>query len=183
VVFLDPDNGLAPDSVELHHDRARKYAFLTEIASGLAPTQSLVLYQHICRQGPALQQLAHHQRVLAETFPARPPGWALRFRRGTSRAFLIVPSTEHAAVLWERATALLAGGCGVAFLLGISPALGYYLSIGVLSQAHLRHAMLDDIYSALHSRDLSVLYPELMRPLPAWLIGRISSNRTSQSSQ
>jgi hypothetical protein len=112
IVFVDPDNGLAPPSVEMHYDRAPKHVFLSEFSS-LANTQSIVIYHHLGRNGSADEQIERRLKELASAFPNRPAGWGLRFRRGTSRVFFVVPAIDHQSLLWERAQALLSGGWGL----------------------------------------------------------------------
>lgn len=65
---------------------------------------------------------------------------------------------------------LLATLCLAMLVAGLSPFLAAYIRSGALSQLACQPSVMDDIYSALHNRDLSILYPELLRPLPAWLV-------------
>ena len=58
VIFLDPDNGLAPPSVKEHYKKSRKHVFGNEIKRFCQSKQTtLVMYQHV-RRVRAMVQLA-----------------------------------------------------------------------------------------------------------------------------
>jgi hypothetical protein len=101
LVFLDPDNGLAPSSVRIGQNASIKYAFLADLVPFLARGQSLCLYHHLSRRKKAPDQIAtlfHRVRDLSPT-----PPFALRFHRGGSRVFLLLPAPAHRGLLVERA--------------------------------------------------------------------------------
>ena len=112
LVFVDPDNGLVPKSVGPLSTRAPKFVFLAELQRGLRADQSIIAYHHLGRNGTAAQQAQRHLTALSEAFPDHAEPWALRFRCGTSRFYLVVPAVQHEAVLRERRDALLAGAWG-----------------------------------------------------------------------
>ena len=117
LVFVDPDNGLAPKSVGPLSTRAPKFVYLGELQRGLRPDQSLMAYHHLGRNGSAAEQAQRHLTALREAFPDHAQPWAVRFRRGTGRLYLVVPAVQHEGAMRERRDALLAGGWG---RLGIS---------------------------------------------------------------
>ena len=105
VVFLDPDNGLEPQSISTTN--APKYAYLSEVEKWFGRGQSVVVYHHLGRNGTHPEQIALWLKRLGQRFgPAEI--FALRFRRGTSRAFFVLATAEHAGVLRKRAKALTA---------------------------------------------------------------------------
>ena len=112
VVFLDPDNGLEPQSISTTN--APKYVYLSEVEKWFGRGQSVVVYHHLGRNGTHAEQIARWLKRLGRRFgPAEI--FALRFRRGTSRAFFVLATAEHAGVLRERAKALTAAPWGEHF--------------------------------------------------------------------
>ena len=107
LVFLDPDNGLEPKGVSIRSVRATKYAYLEEVAPLVERGQSLVIYHHLSRNGTNADQIARWLDRLRQEFnPA--DIFALRYRRGTARAFFVLAQDRHTPILRERADALLA---------------------------------------------------------------------------
>lgn len=96
LVFLDPDNGLAPPSVPRTHRRARHYVYPEEIASPLGREQSVLFYHHLSRREPARVQI----RKCLSRFD--PPVLVLRFHRGGSRVFVLLPAPSHQTLLKRR---------------------------------------------------------------------------------
>ena len=106
LVFLDPDNGLEPKSASIRSARATKYAYLEEVAPLVARGQSVVIYHHLSRNGMHANQIAHWlERLRSEFNPA--DIFALRYRRGTARAFFVLAQERHTPILRERTDALL----------------------------------------------------------------------------
>jgi hypothetical protein len=118
VVFVDPDNGLETPSVPIHSARAPKYAFLSELQPFVLRGQTLVIYHHLGRRPnvPDILRRAHE----CSTRLGRPV-MALRYRRGTARAFLVVPAPEHEALAIERIDGMLSGHWGRHFELVTAP--------------------------------------------------------------
>jgi hypothetical protein len=105
LVFVDPDNGLET-GVQRHHKRGPKYAFFDELQCYLQRGQSLVVYQHVDHTCRVDEQVRRRLSQLDERFRPNAGLFALRYRRGTARAFLVVPHESHAGVLYRRAEAL-----------------------------------------------------------------------------
>jgi len=57
LIFVDPDNGLEVNSVKSHQKTGPKYTFFEELVPFVKRGQSLVIYHHLCRSGPAEVQL------------------------------------------------------------------------------------------------------------------------------
>lgn len=102
LVFLDPDNGLAPNSVPIRHKRAMKYAYLQEVASLVTEARQpvIVIYHHLGRSfdgRPARQpeqmrgwaaRLTHELRLDAEP--------QILWHRGeTARAYFVLFPSGH----------------------------------------------------------------------------------------
>ena len=106
LIFLDPDNGLEPESASIRSVRATKYAYLEEVAPLVARGQSVVIYHHLSRNGTHANQIARWLTRLREEFnPA--DIFALRYRRGTARAFFVLAQERHTPILRERTDALV----------------------------------------------------------------------------
>lgn len=106
LVFLDPDNGLEPKSASIRSPRATKYAYLEEVAPLVERGQSVVIYHHLSRNGTHANQIDRWLKRLREEFnPA--DIFALRYRRGTARAFFVLANKSHTPILRKRADALL----------------------------------------------------------------------------
>jgi len=107
IVFLDPDNGLEPKGTPITSAKAPKYAYLEEVGKWSKRGQSLVIYHHLGRHRPHPEQIEGWLECLRDEFEPHDI-FALRFRRGTSRAFFVLATAGHAGVLRERAKALTA---------------------------------------------------------------------------
>ena len=107
IVFLDPDNGLEPKGVPITSAKAPKYAYLEEVGKWSKRCQSLVIYHHLGRNRPHRDQIAGWLECLRDEFKSHDI-FALRFRRGTSRAFFVLATECHARTLRKRAEALTA---------------------------------------------------------------------------
>ena len=105
IVFLDPDNGLEPKGVPITSAKAPKYAYLEEVGKWSKRCQSLVIYHHLGRNRPHLDQIAGWLERLRNEFQPHDI-FALHFRRGTSRAFFVLATECHAPILRERTQAL-----------------------------------------------------------------------------
>ena len=105
VVFVDPDNGLEVKSTSRTAKKGPKYAFFNELCSYLQRDQSLVIYQHIGRNGKAKDQIRRRLAEIEECLGQ--PATALWYRRGTSRVFFIVPTDRHRETLRRRSEQFL----------------------------------------------------------------------------
>jgi hypothetical protein len=115
LVFLDPDNGIECDSVDMHSRVGVKYAYYDDIRRMCGPTTSLVIYHHLSRQGTAADQISRRSRKLADLVPEGHRVIPLRFRRGSSRVFFLVVAPRHRAHFQGRLDALLSSAWAAHF--------------------------------------------------------------------
>lgn len=109
IVFLDPDNGLEVQSVRSYYKKGPKYVFLTEITPYLERNQSVVIYQHVSRQGTAEEQVCSKVKQLREELCVHNT-MALYYGRGTARVFFVLAShEEHRKILRAQTDRLLEG--------------------------------------------------------------------------
>jgi hypothetical protein len=110
LVFLDPDNGLAPNRSKKHFRRSAKYIFEDEVAAWLKRGQTVVLYQHQQRRS-LNEQVSDQHMILA----AGKRCVAVSFHRRTARIYYILPAENHEHRLLERLTHFLSGEWGEHF--------------------------------------------------------------------
>mgnify|MGYP001828350937 CR=1 FL=1 len=109
MVMLDPDNGLMPDRLSIRSQSAVKYASLDECRAFYGGGQrTLVVYQHAHRQGSAAEQASRALHRLSEDLGVeREHIFALRFHRGTTRFYLVVPAKHYQCIMRSRASAII----------------------------------------------------------------------------
>ncbi|HUT02764.1 MAG TPA: hypothetical protein VM163_02600 [bacterium] len=107
VINFDPDNGLEV-SVPRYGKKGPKYTFIDEVAAFYERGQSLVVYQHINFSKPATEQVEDRLKQLREATGAGSV-FALRYHRGTARAYLVIPFAKHAKTLQVRAREMCKG--------------------------------------------------------------------------
>jgi len=108
VVFVDPDNGLEVKT-QRHTRRGPKHVFFDELVPYLRRGQSLIIYHHMARNRPAPEQIQERLAQIEERLTGCDTPFALRYHRGTSRAFFVVPTKAHRTVLLERAGRFVLG--------------------------------------------------------------------------
>lgn len=94
VVFFDPDNGLKNPATKLTRKAGCKFVAADELRSFWQAGQSLVVYQHLSRNGSAEQQAAQRLAQLGDGLGAKSVD-VLRYRRGTSRLYLCASQPKH----------------------------------------------------------------------------------------
>ena len=99
IVFVDPDNGLEVKA-RPYHKRGPKHVFFHELSQYTQRDQSVVIYHHIGRNGSAQEQIRERLTQIGERLGRA--AIALRYRRGTARAFFIVPAQRHKEILGSR---------------------------------------------------------------------------------
>lgn len=104
LLLLDADNGLAVPSVSATALTAPKYVYHEDLER-YRSDQTIAVYQHVARSGSAEEQLRRKLRSLSAVRPGSAP-FAIRHRRGTSRAYLFLPALAHVGGL-RRAVARL----------------------------------------------------------------------------
>jgi hypothetical protein len=108
IVFLDPDNGIECASVGRLSQKGLKYAYWDDLDPFVERGQSLVLYHHLNRSATHAAQVAQLLDKMRCRFPACEP-MATIFRRGSGRAYFIIPSADHRSLLHERFERFAAG--------------------------------------------------------------------------
>ena len=97
VVFLDPDNGLAPNSAGAS---SVEHAYLAEVEPFLQRKQTVIIYHHLGRTfegygASHLEQMQGWATRLQAELPLDNKPEILWFRRGTARAYFVLPSERH----------------------------------------------------------------------------------------
>ncbi|SRR5216683_2512590 len=104
LVFLDPDNGLAPPQ---RAKAAAMHATLDEVQALRSQGHSVVVIQFLNRRAAHVMQLRTWlSQVSLHSHDLLPAPWAFHWRTGSSLGFMIIPSTRHAATLVKRLQSL-----------------------------------------------------------------------------
>ena len=93
IIFLDPDNGLEPN-IHPGHRTSNHHAFFDDLKAFRSRSNAtLIIYHHLGRQAPANVQVRLKLAQTAHATNERPA--AALYRRGSLRAFIILPGTGH----------------------------------------------------------------------------------------
>ena len=104
VVFVDPDNGLEGTSPTDQH------ALFSELALLCDESRTVVIYQQQGRMaGGRTVEIPRRLATVRARLPRADGAFGLRFARGSSRYFIVIPTSEQSAVLGGRAQALIDG--------------------------------------------------------------------------
>ena len=106
LVFLDPDNGIA-GKVLPWRKKGPKYVFMDDLESFYSRGQSLVIYHHLGRHKPAVEQIGILSNALKSKLDLTHAPYALRYRRGTSRVYFIISQEKHRDGLKNRIESFL----------------------------------------------------------------------------
>lgn len=90
LIFVDPDNGIAPPGLSVRRKGSQKYVYLSEIDLFLSRGQSVVVYHHMNRTASVEVQLAKLVERLRSELQCRTGIWPLLFRRGSPRTFFLM---------------------------------------------------------------------------------------------
>ena len=102
IVFLDPDNGIECASRARGHDKGPKYVFWDDIDALVLRNKSVIIYHHLGRNGGTHPEQARKLlQVMAAKYHRTSP-MSIIFRRGSSRAYFIIPSQTNEDVLRDR---------------------------------------------------------------------------------
>ncbi|MBI5477187.1 MAG: hypothetical protein HY964_10685 [Ignavibacteriales bacterium] len=105
IIFLDPDNGIAPDKATIFQKRAVKYSFTDEMISYYDLGKSLIVYNHRDRS-PTTKYLSRLKNISLKTTGGTTP-ILLRFKRVSVRDYLILPQKSHKKFLEEASEQLI----------------------------------------------------------------------------
>jgi hypothetical protein len=108
MLLLDPDNG-RECKVTRRRQSAGKYVYFDEIAPMVERGQTIILYQHLDRSDTAENQIAKRaDRLEADLrLPVRPR--ALRYHRGSGRAYYFLTQARHERVVDRTIDAFTSG--------------------------------------------------------------------------
>ena len=113
LVFLDPDVGLsdpeagnAPRKLSLRSQDAPKYVFMWELDELLRRESSVIVYQSFARADPSCS-IREWCEMLCMRHPRRAPPKIVSFQ---SRAFVILATADHAAIIDRRLRELTGRG-------------------------------------------------------------------------
>ena len=112
LVFLDPDNGFEPRHVKPHYLRGPKYVYYGDLNVHVEVGQNLVIYHHLGQNKRHEDQINDRLELLRARFSSVRNIFALRYRRGTGRAYFVLPTPNRAQLLKERAQSLIASEWG-----------------------------------------------------------------------
>jgi hypothetical protein len=101
LIFLDPDNGIAPRSVPRSRTAGCHYVYPEEISALRMRGQSVLVYHHLSRRETAERQVKQWLTRLGGD------ALAFRFHRGGARAFFLLPAPSHHRLLAERIRAFM----------------------------------------------------------------------------
>lgn len=110
LVCVDPDNGIG-DPTQMYVKRGPKFAYLSDLQTLWERKQSLVIYQHLGRDGDARTQVEKTTNQLQGGLPGAKP-ISLWFHRGTARVFYVIPHPEskHGETIQNRVCRFLERG-------------------------------------------------------------------------
>lgn len=101
VVFMDPDNGLASPTMEHRPPLSPKHVGLREIVPFVRRGQTVVIYHHLGRKDHVEQMRDLAARLKSRLWLDRTPE-ILWYRRGTARAFFVIPTADRAEIVTTR---------------------------------------------------------------------------------
>ena len=108
LLLIDPDIGLESTSVARTARFGPRYAYYDELLPLVYRGQSLVIYHHLDRSGPAEYQAKARMEQIQNRLGTELVV-ALQFLRVSSRFFFVVAAERHETLLSERITRLRSG--------------------------------------------------------------------------
>ena len=99
VVFLDPDKGLAPPSARRN---STEHVYVHEVDAFVRSGQTVVVYHHLGRTSSHPDQMRDWAERLTHELRLEAEPQVLWYRRGTARAYFVIPASAHAATIGER---------------------------------------------------------------------------------
>lgn len=99
IVFLDPDKGLAPRSARAN---STEHAYVHEVGAFVQSGQTVVVYHHLGRTAKHPVQMREWAERLTRKLRLDAEPQVLWYRRGTARAYFVIPAGAHAGVIGER---------------------------------------------------------------------------------
>ena len=109
IVMVDPDNGIGKPADKLVPAKGAKYVYMSDLRKIWDKGKSLVVYQHISRNGDTHAQVKQKVAELQTGLDGAKP-ISLVFHRGTARVYYVIPAKDHAALIEGRVTRFLERG-------------------------------------------------------------------------
>jgi hypothetical protein len=106
VIFLDPDNGIQGRS---SRTRGPKHALWSEIEAFASRGQTVVVYHHLNRSEPHVDQIKRLHRQFQERMPNGFETFYMLFRRGTRRVFFVTAAPPHRDSVASTLSEMLSG--------------------------------------------------------------------------
>ncbi len=113
IIFVDPDNSISDpaNGISVSIDPLRKtgpkYVFIADLRRFHKRGQSLIVYHHLGRRGTTAEQTLRVAEALKTSLNLPDLPRSLIYRRGSSRAYFIVPQEQHRPTLERRISDLL----------------------------------------------------------------------------
>ena len=101
LIFVDPDNGIS-QTASPWRKKGPKHVFMDDLLRFYQRGQSLVIYHHLSRRGTAEDQINCLAELLKQGLGLTRSPWALRYRRGSARAYFIAAQENHEAYIESR---------------------------------------------------------------------------------
>ena len=114
LIFVDPDNGISVTADPLRKN-GPKFVYISDLQQFMERNKSLIVYHHLGRRGTATEQIIKVSECLQDQLQLEERPWALRFRRGSARAYFVIPNEPHRVTLVERISHLLDSSWGAHF--------------------------------------------------------------------
>ena len=113
MIFVDPDNSVSDPahgisaSIDPLRKTGPKYVFIADLHAFYRRGQSLIVYHHLGRRGTAAEQTVRVAETLKTSLDLPDLPRSLLYRRGSARAYFIVPQEQHISTLESRVSDLL----------------------------------------------------------------------------
>ena len=116
IIFVNPDKGIASEKLRTKHSREHVYMWELECLAKAEKGKSLVIYQHLGRNGSHEAQVQKRLELLRSKFPGA-YFRALRHQyQGIGRAYFIVAQAgDHQSIIEKRLKCFLEGPWGQHF--------------------------------------------------------------------
>jgi len=102
LIFMDPDNGIECASVKRTSVKGPKYAYWSDIDAFVSRGQSVLIYHHLNRSKPHVEQVAEKIAFICHRYPEEVGACAMTFGRGTARAYFLIAAPDQKDLLFER---------------------------------------------------------------------------------
>lgn len=106
IVFINPDKGLAPESINPTQKASCEYVFMDDLKAFAERPQSLVIYHHLGQRNKVAQETINSIATLMEQELDRSV-LALRWHRVQGRAYFIIEHPSHQTEIRDKIRALL----------------------------------------------------------------------------